>query len=139
MSILNVDSLQNRAGVSTAVSLSNLYGGVSAAWVVFSNGTTATNLTINDSFNVISIVDEGTGLFRAIFQDSLGIIGNGYAGLFSSSNGGTNNTTTARFQNQDGVFTPGDFRIRNVSKSNADNFVDEIDDKYTTMMFFANR
>mgnify|MGYP006209487921 FL=1 len=56
MSILNVDTLQNRAGISTAVSLSDLYGGVAAAWVVFS--TNNTNNCINESFNVITVVDE---------------------------------------------------------------------------------
>ena len=131
MSILNVDTLQNRAGISTAVSLSDLYGGVAAAWVVFS--TNNTNNCINESFNVITLVDEGSGLFRAIFERSIGI--KQYVCLASSANGATDssNTTAAnRYCMQQGVFTPSDFRIHVRNRTNTG-----IDDNYVTMMFFA--
>ena len=138
MSILNVDTLQNRAGVSTAVSLSNLYGGVAAAWCVLS--TNNTNNSIRDSFNVITFVDEGVGLFRVIFERSLGVKGNGYVFLGSSANGvQTNNlpptgdTSQNRYCQQDGTMTPGDFRtLVHRASPNAG-----IDDNYVTMMFFA--
>ena len=134
MSILNVDTLQNRAGVSTAVSLANLYGGVAAAWGVFS--TNNTHNCIRDSFNIITLIDEGTGLFRVIFEKSLGIKGNGYTFLGQSANGATdsaNTTTQNRYCQQDGSFTPGDFRaLIHRASPNAG-----VDDNYVTMMFFA--
>ena len=136
MSILNVDTLQNRAGVSTAVSLSNLYGGVAAAWIVFSANNT--NNCIREAFNVITLVDEGTGLFRVIFERSLGVKGNGYVFLGSSQNGVSNQTTPPsgattqnRYCQQDGTLTPGDFRMM-VHRT-----VGALDDNYVTMMFFA--
>ena len=131
MSILNVDTLQNRAGISTAVSLSDLYGGVAAAWVVFS--TNNTNNCINESFNVITLVDEGAGLFRAIFEKSLGI--KQYVCLASSANGATDSSNTTghnRYCMQQGTFTPGDFRMHVRNRGNTG-----IDDNYVTMMFFA--
>ncbi len=135
MSILNVDTLQNRAGVSTAVSLANLYGGVAAAWGVFSTNNTAANC-IRESFNIITLIDEGTGLFRVVFERSLGIKGNGYVFLGSSANGATdsaNTTTQNRYCQQDGTFTPGDFRaLIHRASPNAG-----MDDNYVTMMFFA--
>ena len=138
MSILNVDTLQNRAGVSTAVSLSNLYGGVAAAWIVFSANNT--NNCIREAFNVITLVDEASGKFRVIFERSLGVKGNGYVFLGSSANGvQTNNlpptgdTTQNRYCQQDGTLTPGDFRMLvHRASPNAG-----IDDNYVTIMFFA--
>ncbi len=138
MSILNVDTLQNRAGVSTAVSLSNLYGGVAAAWCILS--TNNTHNAIRDSFNIITFVDEGVGLFRVIFERSLGVKGNGYVFLGSSANGVSNQTTPPsgdttqnRYCQHDGVMTPGEFRtLVHRASPNAG-----IDDNYVTMMFFA--
>ena len=132
MSILNVDTLQNRAGVSTSVSLSNLYAGVADAWCVFS--TNNDHNCINESFNVITLVDEASGLFRAVFEKNLGIKGNGYVVLGTSANGATdsgNTTTQNRYCQQDGVFTPSDFRMK-VHRN-----VGALDDNYVTMMFFA--
>ena len=136
MSILNVDTLQNRAGVSTAVSLSNLYGGVAAAWIVFSANNT--NNCIREAFNVITLVDEASGKFRVIFERSLGVKGNGYVFLGSSQNGVSNQTTPPsgdttqnRYCQQDGTLTPGDFRMM-VHRT-----VGALDDNYVTMMFFA--
>ena len=136
MSILNVDTLQNRAGVSTAVSLSNLYGGVAAAWIVFSANNT--HNCIREAFNVITLVDEASGKFRVIFERSLGVKGNGYVFLGSSQNGVSNQTTPPsgdttqnRYCQQDGTLTPGDFRMMVHRTAGA------LDDNYVTMMFFA--
>ena len=134
MSILNVDTLQNRAGVSTAVSLANLYGGVASAWGVFS--TNNTHNCIRDSFNIITLIDEGAGLFRVVFEKALGIKGNGYVFLGQSANGATdsaNTTTQNRYCQQDGSFTTGDFRmlVQRLTPNAG------IDDNYVTCMFFA--
>ena len=134
MSILNVDSLQNRAGISTAVSLSNLYGGVASAWVVFSTNNTVD--CINESFNIHTLIDEGSGRYSVIFEKSLGIKGNGYAVLMTSSNGspqGSSSTTTTqnRYQVQSGIMTPSYFRMLNRRPAGP------ISDNYMTMMFFA--
>ena len=75
-SILKVDTI---TGVTTAGSIAvtgegnstttNLQQGLAKAWVRFNGGGT---VAINDSFNIGSLTDNGTGLYTFAFSSNMG-------------------------------------------------------------------
>lgn len=71
MSTLRVTNLQSAAGTQN-VTQDRLYRGAATAWVSFNGGgTTSTNQTIRDSYNVSSVFKNGTGDFTVNFASAL--------------------------------------------------------------------
>ncbi len=78
MSTLKVDNLLNAAGNESPISVP----GAAKAWVKF-NGTGT--IAINDSFNVTSLTDHGTGQYSANFTNAMANANYAVAGMASDS------------------------------------------------------
>lgn len=71
MSTLRVTNIASAGGTQT-VTQDRLYRGAATAWVNFNGtGTTATNQTIRDSYNVSSVYKNGTGDYTVNFATAL--------------------------------------------------------------------
>tara|TARA_R100000951_G_scaffold41801_1_gene35298 strand:+ start:715 stop:1080 length:366 start_codon:yes stop_codon:yes gene_type:complete len=96
MSTLKVDNIQ-----ATGETASRAVSGVAAAWVNF-NGTGT--VAINDSINVASLTDNGTGQFTFAF--SSGMSNSTYS--ITATSGSSNSWSSTEFI---GAYATGSFKI----------------------------
>ncbi len=70
MSTLKVNNLQDISGANNSTP-EQVAQGRAKFWVTFEGDSSGTNKTINDSFNVSTIADNGTGDFTINFTNNL--------------------------------------------------------------------
>tara|TARA_Y100000114_G_C11604438_1_gene252049 strand:+ start:73 stop:489 length:417 start_codon:yes stop_codon:yes gene_type:complete len=73
MSTLKVDTIQNSSG-GNASTTDNIQQGIAKAWVNFDGGGTLTSSDqsgVRDSFNVSSVIDNGTGDYTVTFATAM--------------------------------------------------------------------
>ena len=100
------------------------------AWANISQTGTQTK---EDSYNVTSITDNGTG--RTIFTFSTAAVNNDYAVMCSSGNRNST-TTSSRAQNLDGELSTTSCRIRNFLLSGTSD--QNIDDSLVTITIISD-
>lgn len=67
MGILNVDTIQNTAGINTCT-VDSLHNGLCQAWICFDGGGNTNDQWIYDSHNIAAVRDIATGRYAIYFE-----------------------------------------------------------------------